>query len=80
MLLLTDWFARKNVDYMVIFVTIFITGKKQVRSITNDIVPLQSGSVFYKRSKLTGAQYKHRYVWVHGMMVQSLKPHPTFLL
>ena len=68
--LLTDWFARKNIDNMVIFVTIFITGMNQVRLITNNIgtnqvrwitnniVPLQSGSVFYERAKLTGVQYK----------------------
>ena len=43
---LTDWFARKNVDDMVIIITIFITGTYQVRSITDHIVPLQSGSVF----------------------------------
>ena len=30
---LTDWFARKNVDDTVIYVTIFITGTKQVRSL-----------------------------------------------
>ena len=47
---LTNWFARKNVDDTVIFVTIFITGTNQVHSITNNIVPLQSGSVFYKRA------------------------------
>ena len=60
--LLTDWFARKNVDDTVIFVTIFITGTKQVRSITDEFVPLQSGSVFYKGAKLTGAQYKYRVI------------------
>ena len=47
MLLLTDWFAQKNLDNMVIFVTIFITGKNQVRSITNNNIPLQSGSVIF---------------------------------
>ena len=35
MQVLTDWFAQKNVDNSVIFVTIFITGTNQVRSITN---------------------------------------------
>ena len=55
-LMLTDWFARKNVDDTVIFVAIFITGTKQVRSITDEFVPLQSGSVFYEHAKLTGAQ------------------------
>ena len=34
---LTDWFARKNVDEMVIFVTIFITGMNQVCLITDNI-------------------------------------------
>ena len=29
--------------------------------ITDNIVTLQSGSVFYERVKLTGAQYKNRY-------------------
>ena len=61
--LLTDWFARKNVDDTVIFVTIFITGTNQVHLIPHNIVPLQSGSVFYERAKLTGAQYKHRYIF-----------------
>ena len=36
---------------MVIFTTIFITGKNQVRLITNYNIPLQSGSVFYERAK-----------------------------
>ena len=40
--MLSDWFARKNVDDTVVFVTIFITGTKQVHSITDDNVPLQS--------------------------------------
>ena len=61
--MLTDWFAQKNVDYRVIFITIFITGTNQVCLITDNIVPLQSGSVFYERTKLTGAQYKHRYIF-----------------
>ena len=55
--MLTYWFAQKNVDDTVIFVAIFFTGTNQVRSITDNIVPLQSGSVFYERAKLTGAQY-----------------------
>ena len=55
--LLIDWFAQKNVDDTIIF----ITGTNQVCLITDNIVPLQSGSVFYERAKLTGAQYKHRY-------------------
>ena len=45
---------------MVVFVTKFITGTNQVRLITDNIVPLQSGSVFYERAKLTGAQYKKK--------------------
>ena len=40
--------------------TIFITVSYQVPSITNKFVPLQSGSLFYQRTKLTGTQYKHR--------------------
>ena len=58
----TDWFAGKNIEDTVIFVTIFITGTKQVRSITDNIVPLQSGSVFYEPAKLTDAQYRHRFI------------------
>ena len=34
----------------------------QVRSITDNNISLQSGSVFYERAKLTDAQYKHRVV------------------
>ena len=61
--LLTDWFARKNLDHTVyLFVTIFITGTKQVRSIIDEFV-LQSGSVFYKCAKLTGRQFKHRVIF-----------------
>ena len=56
--LLTDWFARK--DDTVIFTTTFNTVMNQVRSITDNNNPLQSGSVFYEHAKLTGAQYKHR--------------------
>ena len=43
MLLLTDWFAQKNVDDTVIFNAIFIIGT--VRFGTDYIVPLQSGNV-----------------------------------
>ena len=39
--------------------TIFITVPFQVGSITDEINPLQSGSVFYEHAKLTGALYKH---------------------
>ena len=59
--MLTDWFAQKNYDDTVIFVPILFTGTDQVRSITDNIIPFQSRSVFYERAKLTGAQYKHRY-------------------
>ena len=52
-MLLNNWFARKNLDDTVIFVTIFITGTNQVRLITDNIVPLHSGSVFYEPAKLT---------------------------
>ena len=55
--LITDWFARKNVDDTVIFVTIYITVTKQVHSINDKFVSLQSGSVFYECSKLTGTQF-----------------------
>ena len=41
----------------------FITVAKQVHSNTNKFVLLQSGSVIYKRAKLTGAQYKHRVIF-----------------
>ena len=44
-IVLTDWFAQKNLGDTVIFDTIFI----QVRSITDNIVPLQSGSVLYSK-------------------------------
>ena len=54
-LLLTDWFARKKVNDTVIFVTIFINGTKQVHSITNEFVLLQSRSVFYEHAKLRHA-------------------------
>ena len=47
-------------DDTVIFTTIFITGTNQVCSITNKFVPFQSGSVFFKRANVTGAQYKQR--------------------
>ena len=50
--ILTDCYARKNVDDPVIFVTIFITGMNQVCSITDNIVPLQSGSLIGKYEPL----------------------------
>ena len=34
-----------------------ITGKNQVGLINDNIIPLQSGSVFYEHPKLNGAQY-----------------------
>ena len=40
----------------------FITGTNQVCSITDKFV-LLSGSVFYKRAKLTGVQYKQRVIF-----------------
>ena len=40
-ILLTDWFARKNLDNTVKFVTIFITGTNQVRSITYNTVGIR---------------------------------------
>ena len=61
-IVLTDCFAQKNVDDTVIFFTIFITDVNLVRSITDNIVPHQSGSVFYERAKLTSVQYKH--IWM----------------
>ena len=43
--LLADWFARKNSRLVSIVFTIFIvTDMIQVRTITNSIVPFQSGS------------------------------------
>ena len=44
-------------------IAIFITITKQVRSIIDKFVLLQSGSVFYKHAKLTSAQYKHRVIF-----------------
>ena len=35
--MLTDWFARKKVDDMVIFDTLFITGTNHVPTITDNI-------------------------------------------
>ena len=40
-----------------------ITDLIQVRSITNEIIAFQSGSVFSLRAKLTGTQYKHRVIF-----------------
>ena len=51
---------RRRHDYIY---TIFITVPFQVGSITNKIIPLQSGSVFYEHAKLTGALYKHRVIF-----------------
>ena len=53
--MLADWFAWKKVDDTIIFYTIFISVPFQVRSITSQKNPLQSGSVFYEHAKLTGA-------------------------
>ena len=55
--------------------TICITVPFQVRSITDENIPLQSGSVFYVHAKLTGAQYKHRvYIysrWSYNNMIKN---------
>ena len=51
--MLTDWFARKNVDDTIICITV----PYQVCSITVEFVHLQSGSLFYQRAKHTGGQY-----------------------
>ena len=44
---------ERTQDDTVIFITIFITGTNQVRSITNQFVLLQSGSVNYCSEKYT---------------------------
>ena len=54
---------ERTSDNTVIFKTIFITGTNQVRSFNNKFVLLQSGSVFYKRAKLTNAQYRQRVIF-----------------
>ena len=41
----------------------FISDPLQVHSITDEIIPLQSGSVFYERTKLTGMLYRHSYIY-----------------
>ena len=48
--MLADWFAWKKVDDTIIFYTIFISVPFQVRSITSQKNPLQSGSVFYEHA------------------------------
>ena len=63
-IVLTYLFARSNVEDNNYIYTLFITVPFQVRSITNWFVPLQSGSVFYQRTKLTGAQYKQSYIYI----------------
>ena len=62
---------------------IFITDMIQVHSITIEFIPLQSGSVFYKRAKLTGAQYKHRYIIIldgNHRVIFKLDDHITFII
>ena len=54
-IILAHWFAWKNVDNMIIFNTLPF----QVRSITSESNPIQSGSVFYEHAKLTDTLYKH---------------------
>ena len=49
-LLLTDWFARKNAVDTVIFFTIFITGTNQVRSITDYIMGLKKACLWSNMS------------------------------
>ena len=44
--LLTDWFARKSIGDTIILLQYVFTFTKQVHSITDKFVPLQSGSVF----------------------------------
>ena len=81
MILLTNLFARKNVDNTIIFVQHLFTIPFQVCAITDKFVPLQSESLLYKRAKLTGSQYEHRYIftldvihrlYLHWMIVQFL--------
>ena len=54
---------RKWQDNIYTIYTIFNTVPFQVRSITHKNNPLQSGSVFYERAKLTGVLYKHRVIF-----------------
>ena len=66
---LRNWFAGKNYDNTVIFMIIFITDMNQLRTITDTFIPLQSRSTLYRRTKLTSAQYKHRYVNTCSMSI-----------
>ena len=52
----------------------FIIVPFQVRSITDELQPFQSGSVFYKRTTLTNAPYEHRVVFtVDGRITQKVE-------
>ena len=52
----------------------FISVPFQVRSITDELQPFQSGSVFYKRTTLTNAPYEHRVVFtVDGRITQKVE-------
>ena len=47
-------------DDTIVFTMFIITDTIEFHTITDKIIPFQSGNVFYQRAKLTGAQYKHR--------------------
>ena len=59
--MLAYWFARKSVDKKIFIQYLFCS--LRVCSITDQIIPLQSGSVFLEHAKLTGALYKHRVIF-----------------
>ena len=53
--MLTNWFAQKNVDDMIIFVQYLFTIPFQVRSITNENNPFQFGCALFTPKKCYGA-------------------------
>ena len=82
--LATDWLAQRTQTTRLYFITMFITGTNQASLITDKFVLLQSGNVFYKGAKLTGALYTHRVLFTldgsHSVISQILNglQSPTF--
>ena len=45
--LLADWFAQRTQDDAIVFTMFIDSDMIQVRTITDEIIPFQSGSAFY---------------------------------
>ena len=73
MLLLTDWFAQKNVDDTDILIQYLLRLRNRFVQLLTSLFSSNLEVYFTKRAKLTGAQYKHRVLFtLNGIHVMEI--------